>query len=209
MVARSATAPFWFAAALVPMVAAQLLRLQQTDPAAWLFWDYAGRIAALTVLVAIPSARTIAFQHEELRPSHWEGALKIIVIVVLLDSCLGPWVGRTINAAHPGTALGAYPASTGWLRAFDLCAGLALVAYHEEIVFRRGARSLFRAWLGDGCAMIVVTSLLFAAYHWWTGIGNICVVFLAGTALMLAYRFLGALWPVVLIHYLMDLRAFL
>jgi uncharacterized protein len=56
--------------------------------------------------------------------------------------------------------------------------------------------------------MVVVTSLLFAAYHWWSGIGNICSTFLLGVVLMLAYRRLGTLWPVVLAHYFMDIAAF-
>jgi len=102
-----------------------------------------------------------------------------------------------------------YPVSHGWLYAFDLIVGLVLVAYHEEIVFRRVARHVFQKWLGDGYAMIVATSLLFAAYHWWSGIGNICSAFLLGVGLMLAYKRLGALWPVMLAHYLMDIAAFI
>jgi hypothetical protein len=38
--------------------------------------------------------------------------------------------------------------------------------------------------------------------------GNICSTFLLGVALMLAYRRLGALWPLVLAHYFMDIAAF-
>src|SRR5712672_1907068 len=47
-------APLWFMAALIPMVASQVVRLQQLDPAAWIAWDYAGRLGALAVLAAIP-----------------------------------------------------------------------------------------------------------------------------------------------------------
>ncbi len=56
--------------------------------------------------------------------------------------------------------------------------------------------------------MVAVTSLLFAGYHWWSGIGSITVAFLLGLALMLAYQRLKALWPVVVAHYLMDVSAF-
>ena len=94
-------------------------------------------------------------------------------------------------------------------RAFDFIVGLAIVAYHEEIVFRRMARHAFLPLLGDGVAMVMVTSLLFAAYHWWSGIGNITVAFLLGIALMLAYQRLKVLWPVVTAHYLMDVVAFI
>jgi hypothetical protein len=67
MVGRVIPAPLWFVAALVPMVVSQLVRLQQSDLAAWIFWDYAGRLGALAVLGAIPAARKVAFRHERLR----------------------------------------------------------------------------------------------------------------------------------------------
>jgi len=140
--------------------------------------------------------------------SQWGVVLKIIVGLVLANFLFVKWLTPTINAAIPGTALGLYPVPHGWLYAFDLVVGLALVAYHEEILFRRVARHVCQTWLGDGLAMIVATSVLFAAYHWWSGIGNICSAFLLGVGLMFAYRRLGALWPVVLAHYFMDIAAF-
>jgi len=54
---RAVAAPLWFFAALVPMVASQIVRLRQSDPAAWIFWDYAGRLGALAVLGTIAAAR--------------------------------------------------------------------------------------------------------------------------------------------------------
>jgi membrane protease YdiL (CAAX protease family) len=209
MSARSTAAPLWLAAALVPMIASQLVRLHQTDPAAWCFYDYAGRIGALAVLLAIPSARAVAFQRQQMPASQWGAALTIVVGLALAFLFFEKWLRPTINAAIPGTALGVYPVLHGWLYVFDLVVGLALAAYHEEIVFRRVARQVFQRWLGDGYAMVIATSLLFAAYHWWSGIGNICSAFLVGVGLMLAYRRLGALWPVVLAHYLMDITAFI
>jgi hypothetical protein len=56
--------------------------------------------------------------------------------------------------------------------------------------------------LNDGYALVVVTSILFGAYHWWTGIGNIVEAVLIGVLLMLFYRRSAALWPIVLAHYL-------
>ena len=62
--------------------------------------------------------------------------------------------------------------------------GLALVAYSEEIVFRRCARHLFQIYLGDSYVSVFVTSLLFGAYHWWTGVGNIVEAAMMGILLM-------------------------
>jgi membrane protease YdiL (CAAX protease family) len=191
------------------MVASQLVRLGQTDVMVWLFWDYAGRLGALVVLAVMPSARRVAFRREESPSPPWILTLTIIVGLVLIEYLFDERLRSMIDMAIPATRLGHYPVLQGPLRAFDIVVGLALVAYHEEIVFRRVARRAFQPWLGDGAETVIVTSLLFAAYHWWSGIGNITMVFLLGIALMLAYRRLNALWPVVIAHYLMDFVAFI
>ena len=71
-------------------------------------------------------------------------------------------IRRTINSALPATVLGRYPELHGSLQLFDLGFGLALVAYGEEVVFRRCARSACRGRIKDGWVLIVVSSLLFA-----------------------------------------------
>ena len=207
MLTRVTTAPLWFAAALAPMVASQILRLHQSDPASWIFWDYAGRLGALTVLAAIPSARTIAFGQKPLRMTVWQIGLWILGIV-LVDHYLCGWIRRTINTILPGTILGFYPEPHGWLQIVDDTFGLALVAYTEEIVFRRCAHHVFKMYFGDGYALVLLTSALFAAYHWWTGVGNIVEAVIMGILLMLFYRRSTALWPVVLAHYLTDVVDF-
>jgi CAAX protease family protein len=127
---------------------------------------------------------------------------------VLVDHYVCGWIRRTLNTALPATVLGSYPETHGWLHIVDVVFGLALVAYSEEIVFRRSARHLFQIYLNDGYALVVVTSILFGAYHWWTGIGNIVEAILIGVLLMLFYRRSAALWPVVLGHYLTDIVDF-
>jgi len=199
--------PIWFVAALIPMVAAQIGRLHQHDPGIWILWDYAGRLGALAVLAVIPSARAVAFRWERLKLVLWKVALWIVGIV-LADHYLGGWARRTINAILPATALGIYPRPNGWLYFVDVTFGLTLVAYSEEIMFRRCARHIFQNYLGDGYVLVFVTSLLFAAFHWWTGVGNIVEAVLAGVLLMLFFRQSEALWPAVLSHYLSDFADF-
>ena len=197
----------WFGAALIPMVASQTLRLQQSDPAIWIFWDYAGRIGTLAILAAIPSIRTAAFRREKIQIALWEAALWIAGLV-LVDHYLGGWIRRTINAALPATVLGTYPRLNGWLYFVDVLFGIALVAYSEETVFRRCARHIFKPYFGDGFGLVIVTSLLFGAYHWWTGVGNVVEAALMGVLLMLFLQRSAALWPVVLGHYLVDIADF-
>ena len=204
---RAIPAPLWFVAALVPMVVLQIVRLEQSDPATWISWDYGGRIGALAVLSAIPTVRTVTFQRERLRMTYWEAA-SWIVGIVLFDHYVCGWIRRTLNTALPATVLGSYPETHGWLHIVDVIFGLALVAYSEEIVFRRCAHHLFQIYLNDGYALVVVTSILFGAYHWRTGIGNIVEAVLIGVLLMLFYRRSAALWSVVVGHYLTDVVEF-
>jgi uncharacterized protein len=75
-------------------------------------------------------------------------------------------------------------------------------------VFRRCARHVLKIYMDDGNALVLVTSLLFGAYHWWTGVGNIIEAVMMGVLLMLFFRRSAALWPVVLGHYLTDIVDF-
>ena len=203
---RANPALVWFVAALIPMVVSQILRLQQSDPATWIFWDYAGRFGALAMLAAVPSARTVAFRWEKLRIALWEAALWIVGLVT--DHYLGGWIRSTINTALPATVLGGYPRLSGWLYFVDIVLGITLVAYSEEIVFRRCARHIFNIYMDNGNALLLATSLLFGAYHWWAGAGNIVEAVMMGILLMLFFRRSVALWPVVLGHYLTDIADF-
>ena len=204
---RSATASLWFPVAILPMVASQIVRLQQSDPAAWIFWDYAGRLSALAVLASIPLARKIAFRRERLQINLWHAAIWVVGIV-LVDHYLCGWIRRTINSALPTTVLGHYPEPHGWLRLLDLTFGIALVAYSEEVVFRRSACCFFRTYINNDWLLVIFSSVLFGAYHWWTGVGNIAEAVLIGLLLMLFYLRSVALWPVVLAHYLTDVIDF-
>jgi len=204
---RAIPGPVWFAAALVPMVASQIARLHQHDPGTWIFWDYVGRLGGLSILAASPSARAFAFQWQTLQMALWKVVLWIAGLA-LADHYLGGWARRTINTALPASVLGVYPQPSGWLYLVDIVFGLALVAYSEEIVFRQCARHVFQTYLGDGYLMVFVTSVLFAAYHWWTGAGNIVEATMMGVLLMLFFRRSEALWPVVLGHYVTDIVDF-
>jgi hypothetical protein len=205
--ARAKLPPLWFVAVLAYMVAFQIVRLYQTSTLNWLLCDYAQRLGALLLLALIPAAREVAFQTQKLLVTPGEAILWIIGLVTL-NRLLGPVLVEFVNTAVPHTALSHYPASQGWLKTFDLTAGITLVAFHEEIVFRRCARAVFSFGWGDGPTMIVLSSLLFAAYHWWSGFGNIVDNLVFGLYAMLMLQRIGALWPLVVSHFICDLIAF-
>ncbi len=137
----------------------------------------------------------------------WQVALWVIGIAAL-DVALMIFVTPKIDAAFPATILGTYPRPSGWLYWLDTVLGLALVAYSEEVMFRRCSRHVLQSRLGDGSVLVIASSLLFGAYHWWTGLGSIVEATIMGVLLMLFLRRVGSLWPVVLAHYLADVLGF-
>jgi membrane protease YdiL (CAAX protease family) len=195
----------WTIAAIGLNVLFQIIRLQQTDPSAWLFWDYAGRLAVLAVLAVDPAVRAAVYRRERLKIS-----LAIVINwgLLLIPISIGSWVaGHIYSAFLPQLRLGYYPRPDGWLLLFDLTAGIALTAFHEEILFRRAIRKAL-ADLGDGRAMALVSAILFGGFHWWTGVPNMICAGVFGYVAMRIYARSGALWPLVVIHYLADLWAF-
>ncbi|WP_119301970.1 CPBP family intramembrane glutamic endopeptidase [Dongia deserti] len=176
----------------------------QDSPEGWLIIDYIMRASVLGLLALSPM-RVAVFQYEALRGTRsrvvgWSlaaGAAAFLTVTL----------GLAFWDAVPNWNLGEYPNTTGWVRRFDLTFGLALVALHEELFFRRFARLVFSR-LGDGIATVAATSLVFALYHWWAGLPNILITGLIGVVLMLLYRAVGVLWPAIVIHYFLDVYAF-
>jgi membrane protease YdiL (CAAX protease family) len=199
-------ASVWFAAALLPMVASQIVRLQQHDAGNWLLWDYAGRLGGLAMLAIIPSARIVAFRRERLRMALGEVALWIACSVLV--NYLADWIRRILNAVFPATVLGSYPQPSGWLYFIDIVFGLALVAISEEIIFRRCASEVFRSCFKSDYLVIAATSIFFGLYHWWHGIGAVVAATMMGVLWMQFLRRSGSLWPLVVAHYLVDLNGF-
>lgn len=198
---------WWFPTALLLLVVSQVFRLHVSWAPAWIAWDYGGRIVALVFLAIVPAARDIAFRAEDSRCGWPETIAWTVGLAFFTYAFSGP-LGYVFDSILPGTRLGRYPLTQGFLYALDMTFGLALVACTEEIVFRRCARAVLKDWCGGGLVMILTTSILFAAYHWWSGIGNIVVTLLFGIAAMIAYRRMGSIVPVIVGHYLADALEF-
>jgi hypothetical protein len=193
----------WFLLALVPAVASQIVRMGQTDPVAWAACDYAGRLGTLAVLAAIPAARNVAFARETRKVSWSELAIWVACLLAfeLIVSRSMAWI---IDAVIPGTQLTASFRYPDWLYAVDVTFGIALVAYQEEVLFRRCARVVLSTKLGGGTMMVIASALLFGSYHWSRGLGTIITAALFGIIAMMFYLRAGVLWPLVLVHYVTD-----
>lgn len=198
------SAPGWFAFTVAAAIGFQLIRLAQDDPGMWLVVDYASRTITL-LLIAFSPLRSAVFRTEPLRVSRPHLLISMPGVAAAAVALL--WVSDLLRTVIPDLSVGHYPYIRGMAHFVDLTFGLALVAVHEELLFRRLARIAF-ARLGDGLAVIAMTSLVFGIYHWWSGVPNMLAAMAIGALLMQLYRTAGALWPAIVVHYVIDLYAF-
>jgi membrane protease YdiL (CAAX protease family) len=186
-------------------VAWQIIRLQQSD---WLWYpfDYAGRLVILGLLAVHPTLRASLFRRERLKISlaiviNWGLALIPILFLTRL-------VAFGIATLLPDLRVGFYPVIHGPLYLFDMTFGIALVAAHEELCFRR-AIPLALSGLGNGAANNIASAVLFGAFHWWLGIPTMIEAAVFAVVALAVYRRSGALWPLMVIHYIADFVAFI
>jgi uncharacterized protein len=195
----------WMIAIAVIEIIFQVLRLHQTRSGAWLAIDYASRLIALALLAVDPAVRGVVYRRRPLRIraselAAWSAAF---IVLHLVRFELGPLLHQVL----PNISLGRYPQPFGPLYLFDMTFGVALVAIHEELFFRRAMRDAL-AGLRSGTAIVVVSAVLFALHHWWTGIPNMLGNLIFGALAMTLYRRSGAVWPLIVIHYLDDFAFF-
>jgi membrane protease YdiL (CAAX protease family) len=194
-----------FALTALAMLPAQIVRLFQDDALPWLLADYAGRLFALILVFSLPAGQVAVTRTDRLRVGRGEAILWIVGIVAVL-SLSG--LDVLFGSLFPGTSLGGYPQPGGWLYLFDMTCGLALVALHEELVFRKLAAAALERFFRSEVMLVLVSAFIFALYHWWTGFGNMIACFAFGIAAMSCYRRTGSLWPVGFAHYALDVAAF-
>ena len=172
------------------MVASQIVRLQQTDAALWLAADYSGRLASLAILFLAPATRAIAFKREAVVVRERQAGLWLLGLLALQLLLLYP-LNLSLEQSLWPPRLGVVPPLHGVTLAVDVIFGVALVAVHEEIVFRRVVRELLRPTFGDGTWMIIVSAILFGLYHWQFGAATIVAAALFGVFAMLGLCALG------------------
>jgi hypothetical protein len=196
----SRTGIVWIVAISGVEIAWQVGRLHQTN---WLWYpyDYAGRLLILGLLAIDPSLRAKVFRHERLKISlaiviNW--GLALIPITWLTQA-----LAEGLATFLPDLRLSFYPAIHGPLYFFDMPFGIALVAVHEELCFRR-AVPFALGKLGDGAANNLASAVLFGVFHWWAGLPTMIVAAVFGIVALKITRQSGALWPVMVIHYLTD-----
>ena len=91
---------------------------------------------------------------------------------------------------------------------FDLTVGLVLVALSEEIVFRYLFAKLWqhRGW--STATLYMASSIAFGLLHLPQGWALVAFTSITGILFMFLYRFTDSLWPVVVVHYLLNFLIF-
>jgi uncharacterized protein len=201
----------WFAGALSIMLIGQVARLYQVDVAAWLALDYGWRIAAVGLLAVSPAMRRIAFPKK--RPAvYWALALFAILMVVIVDRTATAILTSPTRPWDPVfwvRSIVAPPKISGVAYLVDISFGLALVAYSEELLFRRVAFHVLGRYVGNGALLTLTSAVLFGLAHWWTGIPHIIATVCMGAIAMAMYKHMRpAIWPLVIAHYICDVIAF-
>lgn len=94
------------------------------------------------------------------------------------------------------------------LLAFDLTAGILLVATSEELVFRRLVFSLLEQFGFRKVLVLLSSSVLFALIHITSGLASVIFAFCYGFIFGLAYYLTGRLSVCVALHYFVDFLIF-
>lgn len=168
----------------------------------WLTVDYGTRL--LVVACCITGAAGEAVDGYYRPPPPLAGLLWVVVLSASaeLDFALRPDWGDAYR-------LFSYPAITDpYWRMFDTLAGLALVAFSEEIL----VRGVFLAWArGRGwhpAVVVATSSAFFAAMHWSLGLASITTAFVFGVLAMASVLATRSLWPAILGHWITDVILF-
>jgi uncharacterized protein len=182
-----------------PYAAKRLFELTHPGWVEWLAIDYGARTIMLAgAVVARP---TIGWRRFATLTA------AVASVVLFMSLVLDPVLSR----AFRGTAVATVPLP--WIEnpavySADLLFGLWLVALSEELAFRWYAiRRLERLGYRPN-AVILLSAVLFAAFHTTRGVQVVAFSFLLGVLFGFLYQRTGRLWPVVVGHYVVDFIAF-
>jgi hypothetical protein len=193
----------WFGLAYAVFFLNDVLFIRTTDWPSYLAIDYGSRFLVLALLLLPQAPRQIAVRPE---PLHVPPGQVFVLIAALIawDQLLGHGLLQMLAAMIRGTRLMHFPVLPPGIKQVDVLVGVALVAISEELLCRKFAKVVLRAYLRSDAQLIVVSALLFAGMHWSHGVPNVIYIFLEGLLDMAVYLRVGALWPLIVAHYVID-----
>lgn len=180
----------------------------------WLFVDYLGRILVLGYVFLFACVRIEVqkmfqppwLEHFGLRRAlFFVGAIACVLLFELLINLLRP---PLFDLFASTVLFRTYYIEIRFWLFFDLTIGLMLVALSEEILFRGCLFQVIRKFAPHPIVLIGLSSLIFGAMHWPSGVHNIVVTTLSGVAFGCLYYWSKSLVPSVIAHYLVNLGHF-
>ncbi len=197
----------WFVLAYGVFFLNDVLFIRSSDWQTYLAVDYGSRVLAFALLLVPRAPRAVVLQREPRRVGFGQ-AILLVLACVAWERFLAAGVLPELGLIFGNGRLANFPALPPGIKQLDLLLGVLLVAVSEEVLSRRVAKAVLRDLLRNEFQVIVVSALLFAAMHWSQGIPNLVYVFLIGIVLMAVYLRVGALWPLIVAHYIIDVIAF-
>ncbi len=165
--------------------------------------DYLFRVLCLTVVLWYCSLIDLAAP-----PSRWARTLILTAIVFYVDLTIYQ-VYRYFDVPDPLFYNHLFPRlEEGSFLYFDLTVGLVLVALSEEIVFRYLFAKLWQHRDWSTATLYIASSIAFGLLHLPQGLALVAFAMVTGFMFMFFYRFSRSLWPVVIVHYLINFVLF-
>ena len=138
----------------------------------------------------------------------WAGASGVVIIGQLLVMLHFSGV-PSATASELGTSESGYEfqyPATGWelIVMFALAGAIGL---SEELAMRGYLIPRLESLLNSTIKSVLLSSLLFASYHIYQGIGPTLLIGLLGLCFGIAFCYLRRLWPLLIAHAAMDIEA--
>lgn len=173
----------------------------------WLLNDYTESLVPLVAVLLLPSVRATA--RAAFGPLHWPvepprhlTLILVLAVCVALDYAIWEFVWPILSEALPDIRTDRYPkienAALAW---FDLTLGLGLSVVCEELGGRVVMAHVLRWFTANATVIVVVSALVFGAYHWSHGLASMIAAALSGAILMSLYLKTGSILPSMAVHY--------
>lgn len=177
----------------------------------WILIDYfLVRGATLLIIVWIIKKEICDAKYFGLKRMGWANFLLWFVPLLLYGVAVDQYLWPFLEKYFISTKLGGWPGYTSnFIKWIDLIIGIGLTAVTEELVFRGFLVSYFKEKKYSMLEAVLLSSIIFGFAHWSLGVHAIITTTIWG--LLPAYYFwrYGTIYPLIIVHYIVDFMAFL
>jgi len=197
-----------FVVVLVFWMLEELAKIRLSNTPEMYVWDYVHRLLTLSAIFAYAPLRRLALATPGAVASV---PVSVLACLMTLLACrpVSVKLAEWMSAWSPDAELYRWAQISDLaLYWFDLSIGLVLVAYSEELIFRKLMWESLRRRVSGPLLPALISAGVFSLAHWATGVDNMAFNFISGLAFWAAYRLTGRLSVPVAAHYLSGLYGF-